>query len=204
MMLRERRGAPFFRPTARNDPLHDSIFLDEVGSALRDGASEEKVRAILRLSSKLDEGSAPLRESAILLRAAMQDPVKAVKWSAAIALARHGSDFLPELCEGLSNEDRRVSAMSAAMIRAVLTEDPLALSACPETRKEVAGALVGAACGSDELVARDAVSALELVARLAPLEVIEQIEKAPPAPRLENARLAAMESLADAGRKNSC
>ncbi len=206
MILRGRGAVSSVGPTPRKEPLADSIFFDEIGRAFKSGRSEDKVRAILRLSSRLDEGSAPRRETGDFLRQAIRDSDKAVKWNAMIAMARHGSDFVPELCEGLSNDDPRVRAMSAAMVKSVLDLDPPALSPASRTRTEIARMLVAASCSGDAIVGGDALSALERIARMAPIEVLDELERAPEswAPRLGRARRDAMDALESAGRKNPC
>jgi HEAT repeat protein len=172
MILRERKDTISRMPTFRKDPLHEVEFLADISQSIREGSISEKIGAMMRLSARIERGGAPLAETSDLLCEALKDPERSVKWNAVIIMARHGSDFLPGLCSGLSNDDPHVRVMSAAIIRSSVCLEPSAFTALGEMEHDMAGELLRALERGDPELATTVFEALVEVAERNPLLVL--------------------------------
>jgi hypothetical protein len=166
MLLRERRDAAFARSSFRRDPLHEDL------TVMASGSSGDKIGAMMRLSKSIEQGSVPREHSSDILSRGLDDEDQSVRWNAIVILARHGAQFLPELSGGLSNDDRHVRAMSAAMVKSVINSEPTAFGGGAAGRG-IVERLFAALMSGDRHVVESSSDALKALARMDPILVME-------------------------------
>lgn len=202
MILRERRDIASAAGSFRKDPLHEVAFLADIALAIRSGSQHDKIGAMMRLSKSIERGAVPKKESSDILCEALTDSDRAVKRNAIIILARLGSDFLPGLCFGLGNDDMQVRSMSAAMVRALVSQDCTAFCRVgPEERKSVSSLFAAMECG-EHAVADNAFGALMEIASRTPLLILDNA--LPATGRRRELEIAALESLRERSAENRC
>jgi HEAT repeat protein len=102
-------------------PLHDGLV--PLARALKEGSVEEKLQAIISVSTGMETARITPEDAARLLGETLEDGNSGVRRSAVLALAQHGSRLLTGLRMGLMNNDPHVRAISAAMICMVFSRD---------------------------------------------------------------------------------
>jgi HEAT repeat protein len=177
---RTRRSTGRFTPRT---PLNDVNFITDVAKAMREGTPGEKLEALETLARRIDEGTAPMRGSALLLGETLGDADARVRRTALLTLARHGSALLEGLRGGLSNANPDVRRTSAEMIRRIVSRHRnvcmgTATGQSPGKDRDMVRSLFEALSDGEAGVRRDAFMSLSQIARRNPMLVLDERRRA--------------------------
>ncbi len=154
--------------------MHEGIV-----KSIRSGSVEDKMQAVLTIATRLERGDMPAGCAQDMLCQAMNDQNRQVRWSAAFAMAQHGSLMIDGLRIGLGNSDPSVRGMSAAMICVSLTNDKTALRSSMAQKDgrvmETSRDLLKTLLDPQASIRMYALCALRELARRSPLETLDEL-----------------------------